>query len=86
MATSSFSFWKSALTLCLLVPGKRDMVFFRFLKKSKGEAAAHQFAHVRNHAFVGRHEDKVVLEFPNLAIRPLVLEDLCNVRRRLAQI
>jgi hypothetical protein len=41
-------------------------------------------AHVRNGAFVGRHEDKVVLEFADLAIRALVLEDLSNIGRRLA--
>ena len=62
------------------------MVFLRLLQKAKGEAAAYQVAHVGNGAFVGRHEDEVVLEFADLAIRSFVLEDLGNVGRRLTQV
>ena len=73
------------LDLALLVVGEFALMF-RLQKQAESESAAHQVAHVRNGALVGRDEDKVVLEFADLAIRPLVLEDLGDVGRRLAQI
>ena len=71
--------------LALLVVGEFALMF-RLQKQAEGETAAHQVAHVRNGALVCRHEDQVVLEFADLAVRSLVLEDLGDVGRRLAQI
>ena len=72
--------------LDLLVVSECEVVFLRLLQKAMGEAAADQVAHVGNGAFVSRHEDEVVLEFADLAIGSLVLENLGNIRRRLTQI
>ena len=71
--------------LALLVVGQFALMF-RLQEQAESETAAHQVAHIRHGPFVGSHEDQVVLEFPDLSLRSLVFEDLCDVGRRLPKI
>jgi len=56
----------------------------RLLQDAERQAPADEIPHVWNGAFVGRHEDQVILEFADLPVRAFELEDLGDVRRRLA--